>query len=230
MASIGAIIIAPIVLTILAILTTSTRFYVKRTILRKITWDDWFILISTVLLITVCALTFVRASKGDGKHEYELPRENILQIYEVGSAGLFEKTQIANTPQLYFFSELLYTICTATVKISIGLMMLRICRRETHRVAWWLITYTMSYYTLTTIIAVPIVIFQCTPVDKYWDHAKPGSCFSRTVFNGLTYTFTVGSTMSDLTFALVPCWLVWNARMDRRTKISICIVLSLGLR
>lgn len=208
--SLFAVIATEVVLLPLVWLTVCTRVYVKLRIVKNFSADDWVMLLSTIIFSGLCALGFVSATLGLGKHEDSLPASNVAKVYE-----------------LWFFSELVYVISTVTVKISIAIMLLRLS--STKRVAWYIITGTATLYTLVGVAGICIIIFQCIPVQKYWDKSESGTCISRTVFAGLFYGYAGLSTATDLIFAVVPIWLVSDLQLDKSTKLSVSFVLGLGL-
>ncbi len=56
-----------------------------------------------------------------------------------------------------------------------------------------------------------------------------GTCVSpnRNVAEGLASAALTTST--DLVYSLLPVWLIRNLQMDLKTKISVAIILSMGL-
>jgi hypothetical protein len=44
----------------------------------------------------------------------------------------------------------------------------------------------------------------------------------------MTYAHGAISTWSDWTLGVLPIFLVWNLKMNPRTKVSVALILSLG--
>lgn len=89
----------------------------------------------------------------------------------------------------------------------------------------------MALATAIGIIFFFLTMFQCSPVHYFWNRAQPnahGSCINKTPLVGVAYLYSVGAAITDLTIGLLPVALIWNLRMNRRTKIAIVIVLGIG--
>lgn len=55
-----------------------------------------------------------------------------------------------------------------------------------------------------------------------------GSCINRSPLTAVAYVYSVGAAITDLTIGLLPVALIWDLRMNRRTKIAIIAILSIG--
>ncbi len=84
--------------------------------------------------------------------------------------------------------------------------------------------------TLCGIVFFFTVIFQCWPVQYYWDKTiVNGSCSSNDVVVVLAYISAGTNAATDFIYAFIPIWMIWKIQMERRTKISVCFVLGLGI-
>jgi hypothetical protein len=74
-------------------------------------------------------------------------------------------------------------------------------------------------------------MFQCSPVDFFWNLKQPGAegtCINKDTLIGIAYLYSVGAAVTDLTIGLLPVALIWNLRMNRRTKGAIAGILGIG--
>ena len=55
-----------------------------------------------------------------------------------------------------------------------------------------------------------------------------GDCLSSTTIQGMSYTQAVINAISDWIYGLLPIALLWNANMNKRSKVSVGILLALG--
>ncbi|KAG0153800.1 hypothetical protein PDIDSM_1179 [Penicillium digitatum] len=55
-----------------------------------------------------------------------------------------------------------------------------------------------------------------------------GACINRTLLIGIAYLYSIGAAITDLTIGLIPVALIWNLRMNRRTKGAIAVILGIG--
>jgi hypothetical protein len=153
-----------------------------------------------------------------------------------GSGRHFENIPVNNIPSaLYFWwlCELLYTVTTVFIRLSIAVFLLRITATPLHRF--------FIYATLAVVLAFStfylfLVIFQCTPVNFFWNQAKLGDpsiaggyCVARDVVPNASIAHSVISFLADWILGLLPILLLWEVQMNSRTKISISVILSMGL-
>lgn len=112
-----------------------------------------------------------------------------------------------------------------TSKVSIGCFLLRITNR---RIDAWIIYISMVITVLSGVIYFFVVMFQCNPVSFAWDKNQPGSCMSMNTIMTFTWIYSILNIICDLTFAILPCFLVWNLQMHRRNKIALLPVLTIA--
>jgi hypothetical protein len=94
----------------------------------------------------------------------------------------------------------------------------------------YLIYATLFVYTTTSIGFIFNTILQCTPVAFAWDKSIPnGTCRSLEQFGQATNANAALTTSTDLVYALLPIWMVRNIQMNIYVKISVFIILSMGL-
>lgn len=89
----------------------------------------------------------------------------------------------------------------------------------------------MALATVIGLIFFCFTIFQCSPVNYFWNRAQPhahGSCISTTTLIGVAYLYSVGAAITDLTIGFLPVALIWNLHMSRRTKVAIIVILGIG--
>jgi uncharacterized membrane protein YcgQ (UPF0703/DUF1980 family) len=124
--------------------------------------------------------------------------------------------------------ELAYVLTTCTLKMSIGFFLLRIANKRSHR---WTLYITMSFVILLTIAYFLFLILQCSPVDYYWNvfAGEVGSCLPAATVGALTYTHSGVNAAADIILSLLPVLIVSQLQMNPRTKITVCIILALGI-
>lgn len=89
----------------------------------------------------------------------------------------------------------------------------------------------MIILTVPTIICIFCVVLQCRPISYTWTQIigkGHGQCLPDSLVVGTGYTQTALSVIGDVILGLLPIHLLKDANMDRRTKISTIILLSLG--
>jgi len=87
----------------------------------------------------------------------------------------------------------------------------------------------MSLATVVGLIFLFFTIFQCHPVDYFWNRlSEKGTSINKDVLVGIGYLYSVGAALTDLTIGLLPVALIWDLHMDRRTKAAIVGILGIG--
>lgn len=122
-----------------------------------------------------------------------------------------------------YWPELGYTICVATIKISVLLSYNRIFGR----LKWF--RYSLIVFgILTSVWFLGVffsVIFQCTPVDKAWNPIKPGHCIALKPF---LWGNSISNTVLDYCILLLPVIPVLRLQMAPVQKMLVLVSFSLG--
>lgn len=92
-----------------------------------------------------------------------------------------------------------------------------------------------------------MLVTQCRPLRKVWEPKTKGECWEIHVVKGFGYAaggmftpihqFTVAYSHLNIVFAVVtdficsilPTAFLWNVQISRRTKVTICLLMSMGL-
>jgi hypothetical protein len=128
----------------------------------------------------------------------------------------------------WWLGELLYTLDTVLLRFSISLFLLRICVKRWNK---WLIWGTMAVVAVFSTFYFILAILQCQPVNYFWDQfaGEQGYCINHTIFPDATYAHSAVSATADFILGLLPVSIVWDLKMNLRTKVSVGGILSLGL-
>lgn len=111
----------------------------------------------------------------------------------------------------------------------------------------WLLYFIIFEQFVSNVVCFMLILVQCTPVERLWDKLVAGHCWFLSVqeyegyFQGgrspdtdtsriflLTMESALNS-LTDLCLAVFPAIIVWNLNMKTSLKISLIIILSLGL-
>jgi hypothetical protein len=139
----------------LVIITTSVRIWV-RSALRSSGWDDYTIVIVTLLGIARFGVQVGQVSIGNGRHRWFIEPEDYVQNNKLGWVA-----------QILLFAS----ICL--LKISILLLLLRIKDSKKVRYAAWGI---MAGLVVTNFGCIIILLSECRPVSAYWTGV--GECWN----------------------------------------------------
>jgi len=119
----------------------------------------------------------------------------------------------------------MYPIATWTAKSAVGLMLVRIFSRM-----WYakVVHVTMVVYTVTSAIYFFWILFYCGNPVKWWSNLLEGKCGSPRAIYVMSILHSVATALVDIIFIIIPWTYIRHANMDRRTKMSVGVILSLG--
>lgn len=110
--------------------------------------------------------------------------------------------------------------------MSIATLLLSFCLQPIPR---GIVIWTTIFYIVYGLIFVFVIAFQCVPVAAIWSDDTNAKCIDKTSLTSLIYVHAVVSLVTDGIFAIIPIWLISGIQMRMRTKVSVCVVLGLGL-
>ncbi|CZR50852.1 related to integral membrane protein [Phialocephala subalpina] len=195
----------------LATVFVCLRFYVKTFLTKSWGSDDVFLIIALMFFTTYCACSATGVHYGTGRHVTDIPLDDIPKA-------------------LYYWwlCELFYTLTTVFIRLSIAVFLLRICVKPIHK--------NIVYGTLTMVILFSIfyfflVLFQCTPYSYFWEQylGKKGSCINPAAVPDASIAHSVVSFTADWILGLLPIALIYDLKMNVRTKVSVAVLMGLGL-
>lgn len=133
---------------------------------------------------------------------------------------------ISNYSQCWWLGQIFYVITCVVAKVSIIITLLRITVDRIHK---YILFAAISLATVVGVIFLFFTIFQCHPVHNFWTNPTDKSqCINTNVLIDIAYLYSVGAAITDLTIGLLPVALIWNLRMNTRTKTAIVGILGIG--
>lgn len=130
--------------------------------------------------------------------------------------------------QCWWLGQIFYVITCVVAKVSIIITLLRITVDRLHA---WILYAAISVATAVGVIFLLFTIFTCRPVSYFWHQgslASHGTCINKDTLIAIAYLYSVGAAVTDLTIGLLPVALIWNLRMNQRTKSAIIGILGIG--
>ncbi|KAK9860317.1 hypothetical protein MYU51_010807 [Penicillium brevicompactum] len=202
------ILIATAITTAAALFTVLARFYVRIFIIRNLGWDDY--IMGLTMLLSACgfALIVPEVKYGAGRH--------------ISFVGESAKTAM----HLNFATQGIYLFAIGTVKISIGLFLLRFAARKGYKIFIWAVIVLMALYTTICFLTL---VFQCKDIRSNWDNNVKSECFAPKQLLILSYTNTALNILTDLIFAALPILMLRHLQVNRRVKASLICILGLGV-
>jgi hypothetical protein len=207
------------------------RVYVKIFLRKSWTADDYLIIVSLV------------SDRCPGQKTYLFLLTSIIQIFfstyaacslsgvKYGTGRHLQNIPPEDVPRaLYYWwlCELFYTITTVFIRLSIAVFLLRICVKPIHK---YIIYGTLAMVITFSTFYFFLVLFQCSPVTFFWGQYEgmKGSCINPAAVPDASIAHSAVSFTADWILGLLPIALIYNLKMNGRTKVSVAGLLSLGL-
>ncbi|CAH0051652.1 unnamed protein product [Clonostachys solani] len=118
-----------------------------------------------------------------------------------------------------------YLVEKMFIKASICVTLLRIAVLRSHRIITWI---TLATSCISTIIVIVGLFAMCRPIQANWDKAA-GTCSPPIVITSLSYLVSAAAVATDWVCAILPGFMLYKAQMKTATKVSISIILGLGV-
>ncbi|ODM21332.1 hypothetical protein SI65_02175 [Aspergillus cristatus] len=196
----------------ISLTTVLLRCFVRLRVVRAFGWDDTLMVIAMILNTGFATCGLLGAKYGMGKR-----LEYFLFHYDSFHRALF----------CWWLGQIFYITTCIVAKTSIILSLLRI---TVNRIHIGILYGAMGLNMLVGLLFFFFTIFQCTPINHFWNRLDQdsGKCIDVWVLIGIAYLYSVGSAITDFIIGLLPAFMIWNLRMSRRDKIAVSGILSLG--
>ncbi|CAE7030700.1 hypothetical protein CFE70_004259 [Pyrenophora teres f. teres 0-1] len=200
-----------ITLLILSYTAVGLRLWVRYRITRSPGWDDAAMVATLVLFSAYCAFILAIACRTRNAAHKPYNEDNVrLSLIFV---------------QL---SEVFYILTTTLLKISLGLFFLRVLTKKWQKLIFHIaLTISTTYGFLYVFVA----LFQCGDPTRLADnllHPSSPNCLPSAFLMCTGYVYGIINVIADWTFVLLPVSVLMDSDLDRRSKISVSIVMCLG--
>ncbi|KYK58569.1 hypothetical protein DCS_05586 [Drechmeria coniospora] len=192
---------------------TGLRIYVRAVMGRDFSADDWIIVFATLLYVGSSSITMRGAAAGAMGQEH----------------GTFSAEKLKASLKGIFLCEVFYPPMTLAIRLSVCLFLLRIVTRRVHRYTIHALLVTVS---LASVAYFLTLVFQCVPPSYFWnqiEHGAEGHCLSQGVLISVALIHGSISALSAWVVGLLPIVMLWNVRMDLRSKITVIVLLGMSL-
>jgi hypothetical protein len=136
--------------------------------------------------------------------------------------------------QMFYLDQIFYKFTINLTKLSILTLYLRIFTQP------WFVRTCWCCFAIVTIYAVAsilVTVFQCTPINYFWDHHAPpatgssGSlpsphCVSSTAFWLANAVYNIST---DVIILVTLPFMIWSLRLPRSQKFGLTFVFGLGI-
>lgn len=117
-----------------------------------------------------------------------------------------------------------YNPILAIVKQSVLIFLLRLASiKPKIRTIVWITAVFNACLMIATLLCV---VFQCTPVNSYWNRNVKGHCIDQISFAVASACMSI---LTDIIALALPFWIFLGLKIDKKKKIALMIVFLLGL-
>ncbi|EPE25197.1 hypothetical protein GLAREA_11778 [Glarea lozoyensis ATCC 20868] len=193
------------------LLVVLARFYVRSVMLKSVGADDWFMGLAMACGVGTFVCFIGETHHGIGMNSDAIPfAETIKQLH------------------WNFFHSIIVTVGISFIKLSIAFFLLRLVPSKKYKMFLYCTIAFLAAFLLTSAFTI---IFACLPVRANWDLvlAKTAKCYSKDTFTAIGLFNSSINIITDVLFATLPIPMVWNLQVNMRTKLSLVVILSLGL-
>ncbi|WQF75125.1 hypothetical protein CDEST_00139 [Colletotrichum destructivum] len=196
------------ILSVLSTLVIALRLYVRLKLSgteRTWGWDDTFAVAGWVPLWPSVAFLIIATRWGLGARDAQVP-EGMLSYYQI------------RVKEDMFYFEVIYFASSILTKLAMAVMILRL---SSTRVYAYIIWGNMAVLGTNGLICMVIMFVSCSPIPALWNEKLVG-CSS-------AMRAPSSWPMVDWTCAVTPFFMLQGLQMPKRRKISLQVILSLGI-
>ncbi|KAJ5819101.1 hypothetical protein N7474_004692 [Penicillium riverlandense] len=192
-----------IVLIVVATISIVLRFYSRHVMRAGLWYDDWCSLAALILSYAM----------------------NIQQFYREHTAELADPDAaiLCFLKGLYAI-EPCYIVCMSTIKAAMVLLYWRLFNaKQQMRYALFLAAAMLIIWTFVSLF---VGIFQCSPIQRYWNKLIPGHCI-----DGLLYFRAIAGTnlVTDFYVLVLPLPILWGlVNRPISEKLALTVIFALG--
>jgi hypothetical protein len=128
-----------------------------------------------------------------------------------------------------YLCEVLYPPLSLAIRVSVCLFLLRIVTKKAHK---WIVYILLAVVSTASLAFLLTTIFQCIPPSFFWNQMRPGAegyCIDQRTVYSVAFVHGCVSALSAWVVGLLPVVILWNVRMERRTKVTITTLLGLSI-
>ncbi|CAG9998286.1 unnamed protein product, partial [Clonostachys byssicola] len=189
--------------------------------------DDALMVVGWALFMVVAGLVskgtyYGLGARDERLNEYLVEKSKMVKPSHPNSLRF--SANLSNKQHIWLF-QTFYCCSLVFIKASICVTLLRIAVLRSHRIITWI---TLATSCISTIIVIVGLFAMCRPIRANWD-TKAGTCSPPIVITSLSYLVSAAAVATDWVCAILPGFMLYKAQMKTATKVSISIILGLGV-
>jgi len=197
-------------LAAISTIIVGARFYTRIFRVSGLKPDDYTMLLSLIMGIVNTSFVNISVNWGLGRHFVLLDTEQ--QTEAVKWDYLAQPTAIMGP---------------AVGRISFALLLLSVIGNRKER-RWFLYGIMITQFVINSLTFIFILV-QCKPIQALWDHSIKGDCWDLRVQEYFGFFQGSFNSVTDFILAIFPAFVVWHLNMKLSMKISLIILMGLGI-
>lgn len=129
---------------------------------------------------------------------------------------------IITNPISVYVAWSIYSSILGLVKISLVLLYLDIFPTSKARLVAYIL---LTWITVNSLINFFVTLFNCRPVNAFWDRDVKGKCID---INAFGYAASATAIAQDIALLIYPLVCIRQLQMQRHRKIAVGVMFSIG--
>ncbi|KAF2874067.1 hypothetical protein BDV95DRAFT_592203 [Massariosphaeria phaeospora] len=195
----------------ITIVVVALRFYARAYLVRRVRWDDWTMLIAVIFGIINTVLIQFSVDHGLGRIQRTIP----------------DPADAIQAIRWEYIAQPFGTFAAVFGRVSLALLLLSIVGNKVWR-KWVLWSLVYLQFVIGTVYVV-VTFTQCRPLPRLWDKKVHGNCWNILVQRDVAYFQSSFNVVTDFILAAFPAFVIWELNIKKQEKISLIILMSLGV-
>ncbi|MCJ1425076.1 hypothetical protein MMC29_002964 [Sticta canariensis] len=199
------IIVILVVMMIASTFAVALRVAARRISASKYGLDDLFILIALIFAHGMNAIEFVALTQGYGRHQL------MLSFHQMKSFLLHD-----------WAAQIIFSFSITASRLSLLVFYYRVFPVQRFRTVTIIIACVCIGWLISFLFAV---IFNCVPVQAFWDRSIDGKCIDE---NSFAYGITTSELVANLAMLTLPVPWLWSLNLPRSKKFALGGIFLMG--
>ncbi|PWY78367.1 integral membrane protein [Aspergillus heteromorphus CBS 117.55] len=191
---------------ILSTTAVGLRLLARRVTGARLYLDDYLIMIALLFKYGCSIGVVIILFNGIGSHITMIPKKNLTVYFQIGWSNSF-----------------VYTCCIAFIKLSILCVYKRLFTAPRMTRAANIVSVIVILWAVSVSLAG---VFNCVPVQKFWDRAVEGSCMDTVSYY---YGQQIPNILTDMVLLVMPMRSVWSLPISKRQRGLLSGVFLVGI-
>ncbi|KAI1823453.1 hypothetical protein F4861DRAFT_321535 [Xylaria intraflava] len=203
--------VTAVVLIVLTSIAVIIRFLVNVYRRKLPDGPDWLCLFGTAVFNAYCGIIINFIFNVSQHHAFDLDL----------SYGM---TEAVNLVKRTYFTELLFGLGITSIKLSILWFYFQLF--SVNRILNPVIKATAAVCVLWFIVATLVIIFQCKPVQAYWEHlGQPPYCLE---YPRVLLGYEITNLFIDVAILCIPTTTLWTLKLPFEKKLPVMGIFLIG--